>query len=316
MNSKPRLIVIGGPTASGKTAASVRLCQMIDGEVVSADSMQIYRGMDIGTAKPAQHEMCGIPHHLLSIANPDEKYSAAAYRELANQSIAQIYARGKQPVVCGGTGLYIDALTKPMSFAEHVGNDELRAKLTALSETMTGKIQLHAMLEEVDPESAARLHINDVRRVIRAIEVYRLTGRTISQQARMDQERTGDYDVIMFALNWPRDILYDRINRRVDEMIRQGLIEEVRSLLQQGLSEGTTAMQALGYKEIVAALRGKITMQDAIEAIKQGSRRYAKRQLTWFRRDERVHWIDPCGKTVNEIADEMIKEIGKHAGDF
>jgi len=314
--SKPRLIVIGGPTASGKTAASVRLCQRISGEVVSADSMQIYRGMDIGTAKPASDEMGGIAHHLLSIADPDEKYSAAAYRELANQAIKDIYERGNQPVVCGGTGLYIDALTKPMSFAEHVGNDELRAELTALSESMIGKIRLHEMLKEIDPETAARLHVNDVRRVIRAIEVYKLTGRTISEQARQDKEREGDYDVVMFALNWPREILYDRINRRVDEMVRQGLIEEVRSLLNQGLSEGTTAMQALGYKEIVAALRGRIGMNEAIEAIKQGSRHYAKRQLTWFRRDERVHWIEPFGKTLDEIVDEMIKEINHHAGDF
>ncbi len=311
MNNKPRLIVIGGPTASGKSAAAVRLCQRIGGEVVSSDSMQIYRMMDIGTAKPTQQEMSGIPHHLLSIADPDEKYSAAAYRELANQAILSIYEKGLQPVVCGGTGLYIDALTKPMSFAENTGNEELRTELTALSQTESGKIRLHEMLREIDPESAQRLHVNDVRRVIRAIEVYRMTGRTITEQAKLDRQREGDYSVIMFALNWEREILYDRINRRVDEMVRQGLIDEVKMLLENGLTEGTTAMQALGYKEIVQALRGRISMEEAIDAIKQGSRHYAKRQLTWFRRDERVQWIDAADRTLDQIVDKMIDRIEK-----
>ena len=313
MHNKPRLIVIGGPTASGKTAAAVRLCQRIGGQVISSDSMQIYRGMDIGTAKPSTEEMNGVPHHLLSIADPGEKYSAAAYRELANEAIHSVYAAGQQPVVCGGTGLYIDALTKPMSFAEHTGNDALREELTLLSETEVGKFKLHKMLEEIDPDSAARLHVNDTRRVIRAIEVYRMTGRTITEQARLDQAREGDYSVVMFALNWPREILYDRINCRVDKMIAQGLVEEVRSLLNKGLSEGSTAMQALGYKEIVSALNGRMSMEEAIDAIKQGSRHYAKRQLTWFRRDERVHWIDAPGKSLDQIVDEMIKEIEAHA---
>ena len=316
MNGKPRLIVIGGPTASGKTAAAVRLCQKINGEVVSSDSMQIYRGMDIGTAKPFPEEMGDIPHHLLSIADPGEKYSAAAYRELAIEAINNIYSAGRQPVVCGGTGLYIDALTKPMSFAEHTGSDELRAELTALSETMIGKLKLHSMLREIDPESAERLHVNDVRRVIRAIEVYRMTGRTITEQARLDSQREGDFDVVMFALNWPREILYDRINRRVDEMMRHGLVDEVKNLLSHGLTKGSTAMQALGYKEIVQALDGEISMNEAVDSIKQGSRHYAKRQLTWFRRDDRVHWIDAPGKTLDQIVDEMIKEINIHAGSI
>ena len=295
MSNKPRLIVIGGPTASGKTALSVHLCQKIGGEVVSADSMQIYRGMDIGTAKPFPEEMQGIPHHLLSIAEPGEKYSVAAYRELANRAIAQITAAGRWPVLCGGTGLYIDALTKP------------------IAETYSGKMKLHQILEEIDPETAARLHINDVRRVVRAIEVYRLTGRTISEQARLDKQREGDYAVTMFAISWPRDVLYDRINRRVDEMMRLGLVEEVRALMASGLTEGSTAMQALGYKEIIAALNGKISMNEAVEAIKQGSRNYAKRQMTWFRRDERVHWLEAPGKTKEQLVDEMIKEIEKNA---
>jgi len=181
---------------------------------------------------------------------------------------------------------------------------------------MVGKLKLHQMLREVDPESAERLHINDVRRVIRAIEVYRMTGRTLSEQARLDREKERDYEVVMFALNWPREALYERINRRVDEMIRIGLVDEVRTLMNNGLTEGSTAMQALGYKEIVAALNGKHSMEEAIEAIKQGSRHYAKRQLTWFRRDERVHWIEAEGKSLDSIVEEMVKEIERNAGNF
>lgn len=316
MGKKPRLIVIGGPTASGKTAAAVRLCQRIGGEVISADSMQIYRGMDIGTAKPTQAEMCGIPHHLLSVADPAEKYSAAAYRELARQAIDCAYARGNQPVVCGGTGLYIDALTKPMGFAEHSGNEDLRNELAALAQTEVGKIKIHKMLEEIDPASAARLHVNDVRRVIRAIEVYKMTGVTLTEQSRLDKEREGDFDVTMFALNWPREVLYERINRRVDQMMKDGLVEEVQNLLKSGLQTGGTAMQALGYKEIVAALAGNISMEEAVEDIKRGSRNYAKRQMTWFRHDERVHWIDAPGKSLDQIVEEMIKEIDSNAGDI
>lgn len=316
MGKKPRLIVIGGPTASGKTAAAVRLCQRIDGEVISADSMQIYRGMDIGTAKPTQEEMDGIPHHLFDIADPAEKYSAAAYRELARQMIDSVYARGRHPVVCGGTGLYIDALTKPMGFADQSGNEELRAELSLLSQTEVGKMKLHKMLEEIDPESAARLHVNDVRRVIRAIEVYKMTGRTLTEQSRLDKEREGDFDVVMFALNWPRETLYDRINRRVDQMMKDGLVDEVRSLMASGLQTGGTAMQALGYKEIVSALNGSISMEEAVEDIKRGSRNYAKRQMTWFRHDDRVHWIEAPGKTIEQIVEEMIKEIDSNAGNI
>jgi len=312
-DKKIKIAAIVGPTACGKTSLSVELARALDGEIVCCDSMQVYKEMYIGTAAPTAEEMGGVPHHLLSIADPGEKYSAAAYRELANQAIRSVYAAGQQPVVCGGTGLYIDALTKPMSFADHTGDDALRRELTILSETEVGKLKLHRMLEEFDPESAARLHVNDTRRVIRAIEVYRTTGRTITEQSRLDQAREGDYSVVMFALNWPRELLYERINRRVDEMIRQGLVEEVRTLLNNGLSEGSTAMQALGYKEIVAALSGKISMEEAIDAIKQGSRHYAKRQLTWFRRDDRVHWIDALDKTLDQIVDEMIKEIEVHA---
>ncbi len=313
MPQKPLLVVIGGPTASGKSAAAVRLCQRMGGEVISADSMQIYRGMNIGTAKPTEREMKGVPHYLLSIADPTEKYSAAAYRDAAREAVRQILSAGRLPVLCGGTGLYIDALTRPMGFATQVGDEAIRTELTALAEEESGRERLHQMLEEVDPDSATRLHVNDVRRVVRALEVYRLTGRTLSSLSKIDRSLECDYDVVMFALNWPRDVLYDRINRRVDEMIAQGLVDEVKGLMASGLSAGSTAMQALGYKEIVAALEGRVSMKDAIENVRRGSRNYAKRQLTWFRRDERVHWIDASGRTLDQITDEMIKEIRNHA---
>lgn len=314
MEKKKRLIVIGGPTASGKTSVAVRLCQIINGEVVSADSMQIYRGMDIGTAKPTNEEMGGVSHHLLSITEPLEKYSVASYRDKAYQAIEDISKRGKQPVVCGGTGLYIDAITKPMGFAGYSCNEELRNELTYLSQTEVGKKTLHKMLEDVDPESAARLHINDIRRVIRAIEIYKMTGRTITEQSCQDQEHESDFNVVMFALNWPREVLYDRINRRVDQMMDNGLVDEVRVLMNSHLEKGSTAMQALGYKEIVAALNGITSMETAVEDIKRGSRNYAKRQMTWFRRDKRVHWIDALGKSLDQIVEEIIKEIDSNVG--
>lgn len=307
---KPELIVIAGPTASGKTALAVRLCQRIDGEVISADSMQIYRGMDIGTAKPDKEEMGGIRHHLLSIVEPDERFSAAAYRETALKAIENVRKAGKRPVLCGGTGLYIDALTRPMGFGQHVGNNELRSTLMTIAEEDGGKERLHQMLAEVDSESARRLHVNDVRRVIRAIEVYRMTGHTIGEQARFDRQHEDTFIVKMFALNWPREKLYERINRRVDEMMARGLQQEVQELIDRGFLTGSTASQALGYKEIAAALRGETTLEAAVDAIKQGSRHYAKRQMTWFRRDERVHWIDPVGRTLEDIVDEIIKECG------
>ena len=288
---KPHLIVIGGATASGKTAAAVRLCEEISGEVVSCDSMQIYRGMDVGTAKPTPEERRGIPHHMIDIIDPDESYSASRFKEDAAACVGDILSRGKQPVLCGGTGLYVDALTRPMDFALP-SDPALRDELIAVSQRENGKRTLHAMLEEIDPESAQRLHPNDVRRVARAIEIYRLTGHTMTEQMALDRQREGDYDVTFFALDWPRDVLYDRIDRRVDQMMACGLVGEVKQLLANGLSADSTAMQALGYKEIVMALEGKCDMSEAVDEIKLGSRHYAKRQLTWLRRDPAVHWIE------------------------
>lgn len=307
MQNKPRLIVVAGPTASGKTACAVALCQMIGGEVVSADSMQIYRGMNVLSAMPSKEEMRGVPHHMLGIAEPSQRYSAAMYRDQANVIIADIHARGKQAVVCGGTGLYINALTRPLSFSER-SDEGLHDALMALADEPGGRRKLHDMLKKVDPESAARLHENDVRRVARAVEIYRLTGRTQTEQAKLDAQREGDYDETILALEWPRDVLYSRIDRRVDEMLHAGLIEEVRRLMADE-ERFPTAAQAIGYKEIACALSGRMKMEDAVRLVKQATRNYAKRQMTWFKRDPRTIWIPAEGKTSEELARQMLERL-------
>ena len=306
--SKPKLIVVAGPTASGKTACAVELCLRIGGEVVSADSMQIYRGMDVLSAMPTAAEMRGVKHHMLGVADPSEKYSAATYRDRANEVIADILARGKRVVVCGGTGLYIDALTRPLSFSER-SDEKLHDELLRMADEPGGRTRLHHMLEEIDPDSAMRLHENDVRRVARAIEIYRLTGVTQTEQARIDAQREGDYDEQIFALDWPREALYERISRRVDAMLAAGLIDEVRRLKRDS-ARYPTAAQAIGYKEIAAALDGRMDMDEAVERVKQATRNYAKRQLTWLRRDGRTQWIPAENRTPEEIAGEIRKRCG------
>lgn len=300
---KQKLIVIAGPTASGKTACAVELCKRINGEVISADSMQIYRGMEILSARPTEAEMGGIPHHLIGFADPSEKFSAAKYRDLARLKIDEIRARGRVPVLCGGTGLYINAVIRPMDFSERC-DEALRRELIAIAEQPGGRGRLHEMLREIDPESAARLHENDVRRVTRAIEVYRLTGVTQTRQMQLDAQREGDYDDTVFALEWPREALYARIERRVDQMIAAGLVAEVERLRADDRAH-PTALQAIGYKEISAALDGAIPMEEAVALTKQVTRNYAKKQMTWFRRDARTIWIPAEGKTPSQIAEAM-----------
>lgn len=307
MSEKIFLPVIAGPTASGKTSCAVELCKILDGEVVSADSMQIFRGMELLSAAPTEEEKQGIPHHMMGILSPSEPCSAAAYRENAALHISEIASRGKIPVLCGGTGLYIDAVTRPMNFSEH-GSEELRTELHALADTPGGREKLHAMLAEVDPESAQRLHYNDVRRVVRAIEVYRLTGVTLTEQNRLDSQKKGDYDEMIFAIDRPRDELYARIDARVDIMLKNGLLDEVRQLMK--LSEDhPTAIQAIGYKEIASALRGDIPMVFAVEKVKQASRNYAKRQITWLKRDSRTIWISASGRAARDVAHEIAEKI-------
>ena len=306
--SKPLLPVIAGPTASGKTACAVALCGLIGGEVISADSMQIYSGMDVLSAMPTAEEMGGVPHHLMGCVEPSEKFSADAYREAAKACIADVLGRGMTPVLCGGTGLYIDAVTRPMSFSTQASDEAMHAELLALADQPGGKHRLHEMLREIDPQSAARLHENDVRRVSRAIEIYRLTGVTQTEHTRRDRQREGEYDALIFALDWPREALYSRIDARVDGMLEAGLIDEVRALMADE-QRHPTAMQAIGYKEIAAALRGEMSMEKAVYLTKKASRNLAKRQLTWFRRDDRVTWLPAQGQSAGELATKMKRII-------
>ncbi|MEA5066563.1 MAG: tRNA (adenosine(37)-N6)-dimethylallyltransferase MiaA [Eubacteriales bacterium] len=297
-----------GPTASGKSAVAVELCRLIGGEVVSCDSMQLYRGMDVGTATPTEAEMGGVAHHLLNILDPSESFSAAAYRARAIPVIEDIRARGRIPVLCGGTGLYVNALTRPLGFAEP-GDEALRQALQAVADGPGGRRILHDRLRAIDPDRAARLHENDVRRVIRAIEAHQLTGRTAGERAALDREREGDYRGLLFAPDWPRATLYERIDRRVMEMMHLGLPAEVDALIAAGVPMTATAMQAIGYKELIRAREGFITLDEAVGLIQQGTRRYAKRQLTWFYADPRVQWVPAEERSAQDIAREIKERL-------
>ena len=287
----PKILVVSGPTASGKTALAVELAQAHNGEVVSADSMQIYRRMDIGTAKPTRAEMRGVPHHMLDVADPEEDFSVARYVELAARCVDDILARGKLPIVAGGTGLYIDSLLSGRTFARFDPDSPLRRELEEELARRGGA----ALLEElarVDPDTAARLHPNDGKRIVRALEVYRSTGTTLTAHNAMTRSLPPRYDALTLTLAFQRrEDMWDRIDRRVDRMMADGLAEEVRALLDSGVPDRCTAMQAIGYKEMAAALRGDGDTARAAEEIKLRSRQYAKRQLTWFRRNPDARWL-------------------------
>jgi len=289
---KNRVIVVAGPTATGKTRFGIELARRYDGEIVSADSMQLYRGMDVGTAKATPEERAAAPHHMLDVAEPGEDYSVSRYVEEASQVCDALLARGKTPILVGGTGLYIDSLLAGRDFAgRQEGEDALRVELEADYDRLGGERML-SILRSFDPERAEKLHPGDKRRIVRAIEVYRLTGKTITQHDAETRTRPPRYPSVRFVLAFSdRADLYARIDRRVDAMAAQGLFDEVERLLGQGLSENCTAMQAIGYKEAVRAVRGEISREEALALIKQNSRRYAKRQLTWFGRDKDAHWI-------------------------
>lgn len=288
--SAPKLICIAGPTASGKTALSIALAKQLDTEIISSDSMQLYRGMDIGTAKPDMTERDGVVHHMFDVAEPTERFSVARYQQMADACAQDILARGRTPIVCGGTGLYLDALIEGSTFSGDETDLAAREKYRAIAER-EGAHALHEMLRAVDPESAGRIHENNVKRVIRALEVYEQTGMTIGALNAQNKRRQPKYDAILLALcPEDRQVLYDRIDRRVDQMIEQGLVEETRRLLGDGQLVGTAA-QAIGYKELVPYLRGEAELSTCVETLKRASRNYAKRQLTWLRRDTRVHWL-------------------------
>ena len=289
---KPNILIICGPTASGKTALAVALAKALDGEVVSADSMQVYRRMDIGTAKPTAEEMDGVPHHMLDVADPEENYSVARYVADAVPVVDGILARGKLPIVAGGTGLYIDNLVAGRQFAPFPADSGLREELQSRARS-EGLPVLLEELRAVDPAAAERLHPNDEKRIIRALEVYRATGRTITQHNLETQAIPDRYAPLTIALNFrERPWLWERIDRRVDVMMEQGLEREVRQLLADGVPPDCTAMQAIGYKELAAAIAEGRPVSEGAEEIKLRSRQYAKRQLTWFRRNRAAHWIE------------------------
>lgn len=285
-----KILVVTGPTATGKTALSVELAKKLGGEIVSADSMQIYRGMDIGTAKVTKAEMQNIPHHMIDIADPSEDYSVSRYVEEADAAVRGILSRGRLPIVAGGTNLYIDSLIAGLDFAEKAEDAALRESLNKQYDDIGGE----AMLEHLrgfDPERAAKLHPADKRRIVRAVEIYILTGETITRHDEETKKRPKRYDAVKIALTFAdRAVLYDRINARVDKMVADGLFDEVKGLLDSGLSPESTSMQAIGYKEPAAYFSGEMSRDEAIELIKLSSRRYAKRQLTWLRRDDSIHW--------------------------
>ena len=309
MTAKPLVIAIAGPTATGKTDAAVAVCKALDGEVISMDSMQIYKGFDLGTAKPDAKEMDGIAHHMLSFVPPSERYSVAQYQQDARSIMKDVLYRNRLPVFAGGTGLYLQAVGHPLSFAQAVGTDVLRSELEAEAAGPDGVMRLHRRLEAIDPKAAARLHPNNTRRVIRALEVCLQTGRPISDQ-QGDWEAESEEDWLVFALTWPREVLYARINHRVELMVESGLIEEVASLLEQGVPRDAQAMQAIGYKEVVQLLDGNSSRADAIETLKRNTRRYAKRQLTWLRRDPRVRWIDVSSfSSAQALHQDLIHQI-------
>lgn len=299
------LVVVAGPTASGKTGLAIEIAKRFDGEVVSADSMQIYKYMDIGTAKPTAEERAMCPHYLIDFVEPDEEFSVADYTRLAHEKIADIYKRGKLPVMCGGTGLYINSVVNDVEFGEMESDQKLRSELEEIGRAEGGE-KLIEILEKFDPVSAKRLHPNNMRRVIRAIEFYKLTGVPISEHQEMTKQIESRYDPVMFCIDHDRDILYDRINKRVDIMIRDGLLDEVKRIMDMGYTKELNSMKGIGYKEIMDYFNGECTLEEAVENVKQGSRRYAKRQLTWFRRDERIIMLKP--ENAAKDAERIIKE--------
>lgn len=284
-----KVIVITGPTATGKTKLGVMLAKKYGGEVVSADSMQIYKGMDIGTATPDAQEMDGVPHHLISTIDPTESYSAARFVKEASKIVDNIIERGKIPFLVGGTGLYIDSLLYSRSFMG--SNPQLRKEFSERYDREGAEAML-GLLSKSDPESAGRLHINDKKRIVRALEVYYGTGKTISAHNLETKTRKPTYDALWIGLNYKnRKDLYERINKRVDNMIDNGLVEEAKALLSSGVSRNSTAMQAIGYKEIIAYIDGEMSLDESVEIIKQQSRRYAKRQISWLNGKHEINWI-------------------------
>lgn len=309
---KIKIVTVVGPTASGKTSLAVKLAQIFDGEVISADSMQVYKGMDIATAKPDEKEMCGIPHHLISIISPDEEFSVSRFKEMAENKAKEISSRGKLPILAGGTGLYVDCFLNNTTFLDNTKNDEVRAFLQSRLEK-EGNESLYNELLQKDPEAAEKIHPNNSLKIIRALEIFYSSGSTLTQQNVQSHENESDFESLVIGLNaLDRNVLYDRINLRVDMMIEAGLVEETKKFFET--KTASTACQAIGYKELKPYLDGVLSLEEAADNLKQATRRYAKRQLTWFRRNEKIKWLNIDEYTSDELvkkAEEAVKEFLK-----
>lgn len=296
---KEKVIVICGPTASGKTALSIELAKKINGEIISSDSMQIYKDMTIGTAKPTLEEMQGIKHYLIDFVSPDERYSVADYKRDAKKAIKEIIQKGKTPIIVGGTGLYVDSLIYEIEYPNIEFDEEYRKSLENQVEE-NGLEELYKKAQEIDPEAVEKISKNDKKRILRILEIYHATGKNKTEQEKESRKKEVEYDYTVYALNWEREKLYERINKRVDIMIEQGLIEEVKEIYEK-YDKFPTAMQGLGYKEVVQYLEKEITKEEMIEKIKQETRRYAKRQLTWFRKNKQTIWLNAQDEIQNNI---------------
>ena len=301
---KKPLIVLTGPTAVGKTSLSIALAKAADAEIISADSMQVYKHMDIGSAKITEEEMEGVPHYLIDVLEPSEEFHVVRFQKMAKEAMEKIYSKEKIPILTGGTGFYIQAVVKDIDFSQDTEKSSVRAELEKMAEEKGGEY-LHQLLEQKDPESAQKIHPNNIKRVIRALEYYELTGEKISLHNEREGEKLSPYNTAYFVLNDRRDRLYERIDRRVDQMLEKGLVEEVRRLAQMGYTRDMVSMQGLGYKEILAYLEGECTLEEAVYILKRDTRHFAKRQLTWFRREKDVIWVN---KPDFEYDDKKILE--------
>lgn len=305
---KQPLIVLTGPTAVGKTSLSISLAKAVKGEIISADSMQVYKKMDIGSAKIRSEEMQGIPHYLVDVLEPEEEFHIVKFQQMAKKAMEDIYSRGKIPILVGGTGFYIQAVTKDIDFTEAQQENDYRKELEALAEEKGGE-HLHEMLRKVDPVSADAIHAHNVKRVIRALEFYHQNGSPISAHNEEQKQHESPYNLAYFVLNMPRELLYERIDLRVDQMMKEGLLEEVSRLKEEGCHRGMVSMQGLGYKEILAYLDGEYPLEEAVRVLKRDTRHFAKRQLTWFRREQEVTWVnkDQFSYQEDQILDYMLE---------
>lgn len=307
MDRKP-LIILAGPTAVGKTSLSIRLAKETGGEIISADSMQVYRHMDIGSAKITKEEMDGVPHYLVDVLEPEEEFNVVRFQQMAKEAAEKIWEKGKIPLVVGGTGFYIQALLYDIDFTENDGDESYRRQLEQKASDEEGASELYEMLKRVDPKAAQEIHPRNIKRIIRALEFYHQTGRKISEHNETQRQKESPYNYAYFVLTDERSRLYERIDQRVDLMMEQGLLDEVRYLKERGVRKDSTAMQGLGYKELYAYLEGEYPLDEAVRIIKRDTRHFAKRQLTWFKRERDVIWADKSeiGHDEGKLADYML----------